>query len=54
MNRFRMTAATLGLLSACFVPSMRADESNKETHLTISQPLQIQVSSWLPASMCSG
>jgi hypothetical protein len=42
MNRFRMTAATLGLLSASFVPSMRADESNKETHLTINQPLQVQ------------
>jgi hypothetical protein len=42
MNRFRMTAATLGLLSACFVPSMLADESNKETHLTINQPLQVQ------------
>src|ERR1700720_4209391 len=42
MNRFRMTAATLGLLSAFFVPSMRADESNKETHLTINQPLQVQ------------
>jgi hypothetical protein len=42
MKRFRMTAATLGLLSACLVPSMRADDSNKETRLTINQPLQIQ------------
>ena len=42
MNRFRMTAAKLALLSACLVPSMRADDSNKETHLTINQPLQIQ------------
>jgi hypothetical protein len=42
MKRFRMTAATLGLLSACLVPSMRADDSNKETHLTINQPLQIR------------
>jgi len=42
MNRFRMTAATLALLSAYLVPSMRADDSNKETHLTINQPLQIQ------------
>jgi hypothetical protein len=43
MNRFRMTAAAaLGLLSACFAPSMRADESNKETHLKVNQPLQVQ------------
>ena len=39
-----MTVATLGLLSvsACVVPSIRADESNKETRITINQPLQIQ------------
>jgi hypothetical protein len=37
-----MTAATLGLLSACFVPSMRADENNKETRMTINGPLQVQ------------
>jgi len=42
MNRFRMTAAALGLLSASFVPSMRADESNKETRMTINGPLQVQ------------
>jgi hypothetical protein len=42
MNRFKMTAATLGLLSASFVPSMRADESNKETRLTVNQPLQVE------------
>ena len=42
MNRFRMTAATMGLLSAYFVPAMRADESNKETHMTITQSLQVQ------------
>jgi hypothetical protein len=42
MNRLRITAATLGLLSAFFVPSLRADESNKETRLTINQPLQVQ------------
>ena len=42
MNRFRMTAATLGLLSASFVPSMRADESNKETRLTVNQALQVE------------
>jgi hypothetical protein len=37
-----MTAAALCLLSASFVPSMRADESNKETRLTVNQPLQVQ------------
>jgi hypothetical protein len=37
-----MTAATLGLLSACFAPSMRADENNKETRMTINGPLQVQ------------
>jgi hypothetical protein len=42
MNRFRMTAATLGLLSASFVPSMRADDNNKETRMTINGPLQVQ------------
>ena len=42
MNRFRMTAATMGLLCAYFVPAMRADESNKETHMTITQSLQVQ------------
>ena len=42
MNRFRMTAATLGLLSAGLVPSMRADDNNKETRMTINGPLQVQ------------
>jgi hypothetical protein len=42
MNRFKMTAATLGLLSACFVSSLRADDSNKETRMTINGPLQVQ------------
>jgi hypothetical protein len=42
MNRFKITAATLGLLTAGFAASMRADERNKETHLTITQPLQVQ------------
>jgi len=42
MNRFRMTAATLGLLSASFVSSLRADESNKETRLIVNQPLQVE------------
>jgi hypothetical protein len=42
MTRFRMTAAALGLLSAYFMPCVRADEWNKETHLTINVPLQIE------------
>jgi hypothetical protein len=42
MTKFRMTLATLGMLSAHFVPGARADEWNKETHLTINVPLQIE------------
>ena len=42
MTTFRMTVVTLGMLSAYFVPSVRADEWNKETHLTINIPVQIQ------------
>jgi hypothetical protein len=42
MKRFRMTAATLGILSAYFVPCVRADDFNKETHLTINVPFQIE------------
>ena len=42
MNRFKMTAAALGLLSAVLVPSMRADDNNKETRMTINGPLQVQ------------
>ena len=41
MKRFRMTAAMLGLLGACFAPSVRADDRNKETHLTINVPLRV-------------
>jgi len=37
-----MTAATLGLLAAGVVPSMRADDNNKETRMTIDGPLQVQ------------
>ena len=42
MNRFRMTTATLGLLTASLVPSMRAGETDKETRMTINGPLQVQ------------
>ena len=42
MNRLKTTTAMLGLLAAGFAPSMRADDSNKETRITINQPLQVQ------------
>jgi hypothetical protein len=41
MNRFKVTFAMLGLLTAGFAPSMRADARDKETHLTTNQPLQV-------------
>jgi hypothetical protein len=41
MNRFKITCAMLGLLTAGFAPSMRADARDKETHLTTNQPLQV-------------
>ena len=42
MNRLRITATTLGLL-ACLAPSLRADERNKETRVTVmNAPLQVQ------------
>lgn len=42
MKRFRMTATMLGLLSAYVAPCVRADDRNKETHLTINVPLRVQ------------
>jgi hypothetical protein len=42
MNRLKITAATLGLLTSCFAPSLRADERNKETRVTTNQPLQVE------------
>ena len=41
MNRFKITFAMFGLLTAGFAPSMRADARDKETHLTTNQPLQV-------------
>jgi len=41
MNRFKITFALLGLLTAGFAPSMRADAMDKETRLTTNQPLQV-------------
>ena len=42
MNRFKIIYAMLGLLAAGFAPSMQADARDKETHITIDQPLQVQ------------
>jgi hypothetical protein len=42
MNRIKITTAMLGLLTACFAPSLQADEFNKETRITTNQPLQVQ------------
>jgi hypothetical protein len=42
MNRLRVTATTLGLLSACLAPHLRADVRNKETRVTVNAPLQVQ------------
>jgi hypothetical protein len=42
MNRLKITTAMLGLLTACFAPSLQADDFNKETRITTNQPLQVQ------------
>jgi hypothetical protein len=42
MNQFKVMSATLGILGAILAPSLRADESDKTTHITINQPLQVQ------------
>jgi hypothetical protein len=42
MNQFKVMSAALGILGAILAPSLRADESDKTTHITINQPLQIQ------------
>jgi hypothetical protein len=42
MKRYQVTIAMLGLLGACFIPSVRADDWNKETHLAINVPLRVQ------------
>jgi hypothetical protein len=42
MNRFKIPGAILGLLTTCLMPALRADGYNKETQLTIDQPLQIE------------
>jgi hypothetical protein len=42
MNQFKVMSATLGILGAILAPSLRADENDKTTHITINQPLQVQ------------
>src|SRR5579872_2791157 len=41
MNRIKITFAMLGLLAAGFAPSMQADDRDKQTRLSINQPLQV-------------
>jgi hypothetical protein len=41
MNRFKITFAMLGLLTAGIAPSMQAGAMDKETRLTTNQPLQV-------------
>jgi hypothetical protein len=41
MKRFKITFVMLGLLTAGFAASMRADDRDKETRLTTNQPLQV-------------
>jgi len=50
MNRFKVTAVLLGILSVSVAPSLRADDFNKETHFTINQPLQVQDTVLAPGS----
>jgi hypothetical protein len=42
MNVFNLTTAILVVLPAFFVPSLRADDHGKASHLTINQPLKVQ------------
>jgi hypothetical protein len=42
MRRFTTTAIMSVLLSACFAPGVRADDWNKEAHVTTNVPLQVQ------------
>jgi|SRR5580692_1147583 hypothetical protein len=42
MTGFKTTAAMLALFAASFAPSVRASGHDKETRLTIDQPLRVQ------------
>lgn len=41
MRNLILTAASIGLLGLAFVPNARADEWNKRTTLTITEPIQV-------------
>jgi hypothetical protein len=42
MRRFTMATVTLALLSACLAPEMRANDWNRETHVTTNVPIRVQ------------
>lgn len=42
MNLFKITTALLGLLTTGCAPSLLADDRDKETLLTVNQPLQVR------------
>lgn len=42
MNGLKMSAVLLGVVSMCFTPAMHGNTRDKETILTIAQPLQVQ------------
>src|SRR6202044_1936897 len=41
MKRFILAAASIGLLGVAFAPTAPADEWNKKTILTVSEPIQV-------------
>jgi hypothetical protein len=45
MDRFLVTSAMFGLLTACCVPSARAGELTKEPHIAIDRPTEVQINS---------
>jgi hypothetical protein len=41
INKLALTIASIGLLGAAMAPSVRADEWNKRTVLTVNEPIQV-------------
>jgi len=41
MNRLLLTMASVGLLGIAFAPSAPADDWNKKTVMTVSEPFQV-------------
>lgn len=41
MNRLALAVATFGLMGAALAPTMKADEWNKKTILTVNEPIQV-------------